>query len=102
MSSERDQDFPDSESREQLSARENEDLEDAERTDDAEEVEGRLVQEFVHNPQLLQRVLAKPELISIVQHMSIFSGPIPSSDEFANYEKTLPGAADRIAHFMAL
>lgn len=28
--------------------------------------------------------------------MTAMSGPLPPSHEFASYEKTLPGAADRI------
>jgi len=42
----------------------------------------------------------REEKTSIVSLEKSISGPLPSSGEFAGYEQTLPGSADRILKYM--
>jgi uncharacterized membrane protein len=39
---------------------------------------------------------ANPAQVQSISQQITYSGPLPTSSEFAQYDKTLPGAADRI------
>lgn len=52
-----------------------------------------VAEEIRDNPQLLER----PEIQSVLAVMSkSHSGPLPAPEDFAAYEKALPGSCDRI------
>ncbi|WP_047680435.1 MULTISPECIES: DUF2335 domain-containing protein [Xenorhabdus] len=49
------------------------------------------------NPQLLERLLDNPKVVSIIQHKtSLFQGPLPPPDMLREYDSILPGMAERI------
>lgn len=53
-----------------------------------------LVNEVVKNPQVLERLMNKPELAGIMMQVThTRSGPLPDPDELARYEKISPGFA---------
>lgn len=57
----------------------------------AEEVEARVIE----NPEILERMLDKPEIMEmVVQHA--FQGPVPPPGMLAEYNKVVPGLANRL------
>lgn len=62
-----------------------------------EEAAGQMAEILESNPDLLERVMSSPGVMRIVQHqISSFQGPLPPPSMLADYEKILPGAAERI------
>ncbi|HEB4874362.1 TPA: DUF2335 domain-containing protein [Kluyvera ascorbata F0526] len=56
-----------------------------------------LVNEVVKNPQVLERLMNKPELAGMMMQVThTRSGPLPDPDELARYEKISPGFAVEI------
>lgn len=39
---------------------------------------------------------ATKRVLQVIEHRESYKGPIPRPDDFENYERILPGAADRI------
>lgn len=56
-----------------------------------------LVNEIAKNPQVLERLMTRPEMAGIMMQVThTRSGPLPDSDELARYEKVSPGFAREI------
>lgn len=56
-----------------------------------------LVNEVVKNPQVLERLMNRPETAGLIMQVShTRSGPLPDPDELARYEKVSPGFAREI------
>lgn len=56
----------------------------------ANEVEARVIE----NPEVLERILHKPQIMAMVSES--FKGPVPSPKMLEGYEKIVPGLADRL------
>ncbi len=46
--------------------------------------------------KVAQKSTIEDENVQIIQHLSHFSGPLPSPENLLNYDKILPGTANRI------
>ncbi|EHN8900129.1 MULTISPECIES: DUF2335 domain-containing protein [Enterobacter cloacae complex] len=56
-----------------------------------------LVNEVVKNPQVLERLMDRPEMAGIMMQVThTRSGPLPDADELARYERVSPGFAREI------
>ncbi|MDX6915668.1 DUF2335 domain-containing protein [Pectobacterium carotovorum] len=57
-----------------------------------------LVNEVVKNPQVLERLLHRPEVAGFMMQISTThrSGPLPEAEELARYDKVSPGFAREI------
>ena len=56
-----------------------------------------LVNEVVRNPQVIERLMNRPEVSGIMMQISTHrSGPLPEAEELARYEKVSPGFAKEI------
>lgn len=73
---------------------------DADSLDEQEKLDkaaGELAETFIENPVLLERVLNTPGVMSVFQHqISSFQGPLPPPSMLADYDKIIPGSAERI------
>lgn len=58
---------------------------------DEKQIEGELLQ----HPEMLERLLNKPEFQAVVRK-EVFSGPLPPPKVLAGYDKIVDGAAERI------
>lgn len=56
-----------------------------------------LVNEVVKNPQVIERLMDRPEMAGIMMQVThTRSGPLPDADELARYERVSPGFAREI------
>ncbi len=56
-----------------------------------------LINEVAKNPQVLERLMDRPELAGIMMQVThTRSGPLPDADELARYERVSPGFAREI------
>nr|QLQ63880.1 DUF2335 domain-containing protein [Providencia rettgeri] len=51
------------------------------------------------NPDVLERLLDRPKIMSVIQKREIFHGPLPHPDHLRQYEEIAPGMAERILSF---
>lgn len=58
----------------------------------ASEIQARVIE----NPELLERMLDKPEIMAIAIAHESFRGPVPSPKMLSEYEEIVPGLADRL------
>ncbi|EKN6031118.1 DUF2335 domain-containing protein [Yersinia enterocolitica] len=68
---------------------------DCQQSTDSKELElvDKIESELIEQPEVLERLLEKP---SIKRQISMFQGPLPPPQMLSQYEKILPGAAERI------
>lgn len=48
------------------------------------------------NPEVIEKLLDRPKVISFIQKRGIFHGPLPHPDHLREYEDIVPGMAERI------
>lgn len=57
---------------------------------------GKIEKELAANPELMDVLMESGQFQAMVRHETSFSGPLPPPEIISDYEKILPGGAERI------